>query len=370
MRRPTAAELVRFVSRIARRRRGERRWEGKRLGLKIVFSVWVRQFFTLAAPRISRAGVPAIYVNYLDYDVFAHAFGPAHPVAIRALRRLDRSIRQLARIVRRLPELRYDLYICSDHGQALTRQFGETSGGRSIDEVVRAILAERTVGDEARPASASRPAVDAPAGPAREKGLRQRFFNHAGWPGFTEVPRDGTRVIAAGPNAFVYFLDSPDPLLSDEIERRYPGVLAGLSTHPGIGLVLVRSSAGASCWWRGRLISLEGDGTDGPFAARADRDLVLSGLRDLMAMPSAGDIVLYGIGAARGDTPSFRSAEPTPAPRRPRCGRSCCTPRPPCPSQRPSRIPCNCIGTSPPTLTTASPPERQHTSALRDHAAR
>jgi Type I phosphodiesterase / nucleotide pyrophosphatase len=297
----TAAELARFVSRACRRRRGERRWEGKRLGLKIGFSVWVRQFFTLAVSADLYRGVPAIYVNYLDYDVFAHAFGPAHPAAIRALRRLDRSIWQLARIVRRLPELRYDLYVCSDHGQASTRPFGETSGGRSIDEVVRAILAERSVRGEARLASASRPAVAAHDGPAREKGLRQRFFNHAGWPGFSEVPRNGTRVIAAGPNAFVYFLDSPEPLLSDEIERRYPGVFAELSAHPGIGLVLVRSSAGASCWWRGRQISLEGDGADGPFAARADRDLVLSGLRDLMGMPSAGDIVLYGIGAPQGD---------------------------------------------------------------------
>jgi hypothetical protein len=44
-------------------------------------------------------------------------------------------------------------------------------------------------------------------------------------------------------------------------------------------------------------VSLDGDEDDGPFAGRADRDLVLKGLRDLMAMPSAGDLVLYGIGA-------------------------------------------------------------------------
>ena len=61
-------------------------------------------------------GVPAIYVNYLDYDVFAHAFGPASQPARRALRRLDASIGQLARVIRRLPELGYDLYVCSDHG--------------------------------------------------------------------------------------------------------------------------------------------------------------------------------------------------------------------------------------------------------------
>ncbi|MGH7316444.1 MAG: hypothetical protein ACREJS_09315, partial [Candidatus Rokuibacteriota bacterium] len=34
---------------------------------------------------------------------------------------------------------------------------------------------------------------------------------------------------------------------------------------------------------------------------RSDRALVVAGLRDLMAMPSAGDIVLYGTGAVGGD---------------------------------------------------------------------
>ena len=34
---------------------------------------------------------------------------------------------------------------------------------------------------------------------------------------------------------------------------------------------------------------------------RADREVVLQGLRELMAMPSAGDLVLYGIEAAAGN---------------------------------------------------------------------
>ena len=54
-------------------------------------------------------------------------------------------------------------------------------------------------------------------------------------------------------------------------------------------------------WWRGKEVSLGHDGADGPFAARPDRQLVLSGLRDLMAMRSAGDLVIYGIGAPESD---------------------------------------------------------------------
>jgi hypothetical protein len=41
--------------------------------------------------------------------------------------------------------------------------------------------------------------------------------------------------------------------------------------------------------------------TRDPFARRADRAVAVAGLRDLVAMPSAGDIVLYGTGAPGGD---------------------------------------------------------------------
>src|SRR5262249_40837252 len=260
-------------------------------------SIWIRQFFTLAVSADLYRGVPAIYVNYLDYDVFAHAFGPEHPAALRALRRVDRSIGQLARVIRRLPELGYDLYVCSDHGQTLTRYFADVSGGRSIAAVVGAMLRET--------ARAPRHPAGAPAlsGPGRlggaHRGERERFFNHAERD-MRAVDVDGSdvivRVIAAGPNAFVYWSDVANPLLAEEIERRYPDLLAHLSALRGLGFGLARGAHGPVCWWRGRPVSLE-RALDGPFAARPDRDVVLAGLRELMAMPSAGDIVLYGIGA-------------------------------------------------------------------------
>jgi hypothetical protein len=39
----------------------------------------------------------------------------------------------------------------------------------------------------------------------------------------------------------------------------------------------------------------------GPFDGREDRDLVLRDLATLMAMPSAGDLVIYGTGAPEGN---------------------------------------------------------------------
>jgi len=114
------------------------RWLMEALLLDIGISIWVRELFTLLVSADLYRGVPAIYVNFIDYDVFAHAYGPADRLAFRALRRVDRSILQLARIVRRLPELGYDLYVLSDHGQVATRPFGALAGGASLEQVVRA----------------------------------------------------------------------------------------------------------------------------------------------------------------------------------------------------------------------------------------
>ena len=268
----TGVELARYVLRLLAQPLAARPSGLRWLGLKITFSIWIRELFTHSVSADLYRGVPAVYVNYLDYDVFAHAFGPSHRAALRALRRVDAAIGRLARIIRRLPECGYDLYVCSDHGQALTRSFSEVSGGHSIEEVVRALLGDSA--DRAEPPGGARPRR---AGFARQlaryrrrdaHGLVQRFFNHLerDTGGLPEPPAagDSVRIIAAGPNAFVYFTDSPEPLTLEDIERRHPGAAARLSEHPGVGIVL-------------------------------------EGLRDLMAMRSAGDLVIYGIGAPGGD---------------------------------------------------------------------
>jgi hypothetical protein len=300
----TVIELARFVVRTVRSPRTVRPESFRWLGLKIVFSVWIRELFTLAVSADLYRGVRAVYVNYLDYDVFAHAFGPAHRSAMRALYHIDSSIGQLARVIGRLPEYHYDLYILSDHGQTPTRNFRQVSGGESLESVVRAALGGSATGGPWSP-----PRPQEPLGLTRHlaryrradcRGLLQRFFNHTerdrpAWAGEDGPSAESIRIITAGPNAFVYFLESPEPLTIEAVKPAEVG--EHLSRHPGIGLVLARSAHGPVCWWRGRPLSLDGDGDDGPFAGRADCGLVLKGLRDLMAMPSAGDLVLYGIGA-------------------------------------------------------------------------
>ncbi|MGH7304402.1 MAG: alkaline phosphatase family protein [Candidatus Rokuibacteriota bacterium] len=278
----------------------------KWLALKLGISVWLRELFTLAVAHDIYAGVPTIYVNYLDYDVAAHAWGPRHPRALQALRRVDASIRRLWRVLRRVPEYRYDLYVLSDHGQAASLPYIRIAGGRPIEQSLFEDFFDVDPAD----------AVAAPAGRGgglaalrahRAPGLFQRFVNYLEhdfpWVlgGMHEVrEHGGIRVVAAGPNAFVYFVEIPEPLTLEGIEARYPGLPARISAAPGIGLVLVRSAAGPLCFWRGSPYTLETLGK-GPFAERTDLERVVEGIGDLMAMPSAGDLVIYGTNAPQGN---------------------------------------------------------------------
>src|SRR2546430_10471815 len=104
----------------------------KLLALKIGISVWVRQLFTLSAARDLYGGAPAVYVNFLDYDIFAHAWGPAHRRALRSLKSVDTSLRQLWRVTRRVSEFRYDMYVLAGHGQAHCTSFERLTGGRGV----------------------------------------------------------------------------------------------------------------------------------------------------------------------------------------------------------------------------------------------
>jgi len=112
----------------------------------------------------------------------------------------------------------------------------------------------------------------------------------------------GLCVVPAGPNLNLYLTHTPDHVRVEEIDTRYPGALERLSRNPGIGLVLARDAQGPVCYYRGSVLRIPPTpGSTGcPLFDRPDRALVVKVLEDLLAMPSAGDVVLYGHYTARG----------------------------------------------------------------------
>ena len=284
----TVNELGRLVGRVVRRPSGRRpAWNLVKKWIAV--SVWTREWFTCAVARDAYDGVPAIYVNYLDHDEMAHAVGPRSREAFAGLRAIDRSLRQIRRVLRRVPEHRYDLYVLSDHGQALCTPYRALSGGQRFE---RAFF-DRVLGSAPTEAPTRAAGPDPDTVQQRELGFEPYLDVHE------SCERAGIRVISAGPNAFVYFVDTADPVPVETIEARYPGLAAALSKCSGVGIVLARGADGPRCFWRGQVHRLD-DPRGGPFAEREDREIVTRDLARLMEMPSAGDLVIYGIDAPEG----------------------------------------------------------------------
>ncbi|HEX9443300.1 MAG TPA: alkaline phosphatase family protein [Candidatus Binatia bacterium] len=299
----TVVELGRALPRFvfySVKRRQDWRW----FTIKVGFSVWLREFFTLAVSRDLYAGAPAVYVNYIDYDEAAHAFGPRSRPALISLRRIDRAIRRLWTVARRVPEYRYDLYILSDHGQAVCKPYRDLTGGRRLERWIFDEFLDRTPAGAAEAPARCGLAHGIRSRCAATPGLFQHFLNYLDQDYFRRSDpeaheQNGVRVISAGPNAFLYVLDSAAPIGLEAFERRYPALAERISDSPGVGFVLGRSDKGPVCFSRGRRYSFRESGT-GPFSQRADVSLVVQGVADLMNMPSAGDLVIYGIDAPQG----------------------------------------------------------------------
>lgn len=256
----------------------------------------LRELFTLGVTADIYAGVPALLVNFVDYDVAAHALGPGHGAALRTLRAVDRSIGDIARVVARVPELGYDLFVVSDHGQITSVPFESTSGGVGLaDTVLAAFGVARTPESEAGRGRGKR-AVATPFRPLAPIWQQQLAYVEPPVRDGRAVWAGGLCVVPAGPNANVYLTHTPHHVPVEEIEARHPGALERLSRHPGIGFILARDARGPVCYYRGSVLRVPPpEGPVGcPLFDRPDRALVTEGLQDLLAMPSAGDVVLFG----------------------------------------------------------------------------
>ncbi|MFE6779670.1 alkaline phosphatase family protein [Streptomyces sp. NPDC057702] len=241
------------------------------------------------------AGRRAVYADLVAYDEVAHHSGPASRDTHQVLRRLDRSIKLIAKAARHAPR-DYRFVLLSDHGQTPGETFA-AQYGLTLEDLVRAGCglpvprrAERTrSGAEARAAARvalhrpeethereqARPGASAArSGPATPRGhgpapggtrsatdVTFRAPSRAtaettaaahGGTGATSTAtppaepqrrrRQGPIVLGSGNLGLISFPDVPHRLTREDIDRRHPALLHALAEHPGIGFLLVRSA--------------------------------------------------------------------------------------------------------------------------------
>jgi endonuclease/exonuclease/phosphatase family metal-dependent hydrolase len=130
---------------------GRNLWkELKFIPSRVGICVLLRELVTIGAKMDAARGLPVIHANFLGYDEQAHRRGPSSRFAHWALRGIDDAIKRIAGAARRSARRDYDLWVYSDHGQEETRPFPQEQG-RSIQEAVSAVFADRRLGTTATP---------------------------------------------------------------------------------------------------------------------------------------------------------------------------------------------------------------------------
>ena len=261
-------------------------------------------------------GTPIVYACFIGYDEYAHRRGPYSRMAMLKLFELDRALGRILAAVDAVPELNYEVYLFSDHGQAATRP---------AEQIVGESLGEHLLADTPSPGEHVRPVAfggagggDAAAAAAHARWLRalSRALPGAlgkvalGWARHTAkaldaAQPDGTRadgpllVVPAGDIAHVYSTEVPEPCLEPELRARHPGLLERCANSPVVGVALVRGASGPIALRNARRFELD-RASDAAEASRLiGHPLAATYCKDLLALRSAGDVILIGAGAGQ-----------------------------------------------------------------------
>jgi hypothetical protein len=302
-----AADLLRFVS-LHRTTQFEWNWLAMRVLHATVFE---EAMMTNAALDLAQ-GSPIVYVNFVAYDEAAHRRGPEHAVCRAQLARIDA---RLPRLLEAAERHGYEVVLCSDHGQAAAIPFARVTG-RTLAATVFATTTDRPGTDGAAFAAL----VD------RLDGARVRASRVRKWPDPVgrlvsaraqvnarraalrlarrwDVPAGEIAVVTGGSVAHVYVGRAPGGATIEAIQARFPRLVPALLASPGIGLVVApRTAEGAVVFHGGRRVRLDDPAALAElFPFRQVGAETLAGLiRRVIAVETAGDLVLYGAFAAGG----------------------------------------------------------------------
>jgi hypothetical protein len=274
--------------------------------------VLFRELTTLGIRLDIFRGVPAIYANYIGYDEVAHHLGPRSRAAYRAIKALDRQIRDVQRTIDTIGLRPYDLFVMSDHGMTESLPFhhlyGQTLGqfiaSHGVHPAVASELESRQYRDLATLQQVEE--LSAEIGPRtnsftsflvdRAMRLAMRIGTGPLQAGLADTSESPVLAIYSSALANVYFTDVGHRMDREEIERRAPGLLSALIAHAGIGIVVVKAGEKTLVLHRGGAAVLEDASTaDLDFLGIYDEpQLVRRQLMQLASMPCAGDLLVFG----------------------------------------------------------------------------
>lgn len=220
-------------------------------------------------------GIGSVYTTFVSYDEVAHHSGPDREDALKVLTTLDGQMRLIMN-ARPYVHRKYEVVILSDHGQtmgATFRQRYDFTLGEFVNKLLgsESAIIEQLGGDEAVANINMLASHLASSDRWVAKRLREATRNRTNEDGVVEVfkPRDETRtigaddggdprtktvVVASGNLGLIYFTNWKERLTLEHLATEFPGFVAALVSHPGIGIAVIRSQENG-------LLAISGDGS-------------------------------------------------------------------------------------------------------------
>ncbi len=198
-------------------------------------------------------GVPSAYVDLVGYDEVAHHSGIAAPEALDTLRRTDDQIRRVLTTLDDAPRPYY-VVVLSDHGQTQGSTF-EQRYGQTLEELVRSLAAGAAIDAPLLAGEGwnnvngllSDAAQDhSPIGRTVARATRSRSIDGEvalGPATATQIEAGEIVVLASGNLGLLSFTKFAERATRQQLDDMYPGLIAGLAAHEGVGWVMVRDES-------------------------------------------------------------------------------------------------------------------------------
>ncbi|MBV9329217.1 MAG: phage holin family protein [Chloroflexi bacterium] len=226
----------------------------KYAGMRAASNVVLRDMNTSLIIYEMYQGANVIYADFTDYDEIAHHSGPERVEALQALDGIDATIATLAQAAEDAPRP-YRFVVLSDHGQSLGATFKQRYG-QSVGEVVRDLMSGRTIVFQTETQAEGSTFVNSfLAEVTKSKGVsgtvaRAALASHT-TDGVVELeheelppPADESTiaVVGSGNLGLIYFTGHDHRLTVEELEALHPNLVSSLAAHPGVAMLMVRSS--------------------------------------------------------------------------------------------------------------------------------
>ena len=250
-------------------------------------------------------GANVIYADFTDYDELAHHCGPERIESFSALDGVDAAIGTIARAAEDAPRP-YKFIILSDHGQSLGATFKQRYG-QSLGDVVRDLMSGRATLIETKVKGEGSTFVNSFLSEVtRSSGIGPAVARVA-LAGQTtdgvvnldeeEIPPPADpstiAVVGSGNLGLVWFTGHDHRLTIEELEELHPKLVGTLAAHPGVGLLLVRSTTrGATVLGPRGIRYLDEDKVEGEDPTEQFGPHTIMSLKREDAMEHAPDLLL------------------------------------------------------------------------------